>query len=360
MNNKYLFFLPALLLVACGDKAVTTTPEYKPLREAVYASAIVKADNQYQVFAASSGILERKLVEEDDLVKRGDALLHISSEKNDHQVSDAAARLRLARENKDDASPVLAELQWAISNAHLKMQEDSADLKRFERLREQNATSANELDKRRLAYNMSLNNYKAAQEQYRSTLRRLETEYQHALNQYKISAASKNDYLVTSKIDGRMYAFYKEEGEYVTFQEPIALLGDATEFLLELEVDELDIRKVKPGQQLFYTLDIVEGAIYEAEVTRIYPLLDQRTQTFRVEARMKTRPDVLYPFLTAEANIVIAERERALVIPKTFLVNGDKVVTDSGETLPVETGISSMEYVEIVSGLDTNTVLVKK
>lgn len=360
MRKYFVYLFMIVVFVGCTKSSEQTKPEYKDLREAVYASGVLRAENQYQVFASASGILQKNLVTEGDVVKEGDFIIHINNDKTDFQLNDAYSRLTLAKENASGGSPVLSEMKQNIANAKLKMQNDSLDFQRYKKLYEQDALSKSEFEKRKLAYDLSVNNFEAAKQQYNSTKRRLETEYQNALNQYRISASSKNDYLVASKIDGKVYGLYKEEGEFVNVQEPIALLGDAKTFVLEMRIDELDINRVRVGQKVLFTLDIDQDKVYEAEVLKIYPLLDEKTQTFQVDALLKSAPDRLYPGLTAEANIVISERKNVLVIPKSYLQPGDSVLTESGQLLPVKTGISNMEYVEIVSGLDSAKVIVKQ
>ena len=44
------------------------------ITESVYASGIIKSKNQYQVYAAVSGLIQQILVSEGDVVKKGDML----------------------------------------------------------------------------------------------------------------------------------------------------------------------------------------------------------------------------------------------------------------------------------------------
>ena len=46
------------------------------------------------------------------------------------------------------------------------------------------------------------------------------------------------DFAVKSKINGKVYALYKEPGEIVTTMEPLASIGSATNFIIEMLVDE--------------------------------------------------------------------------------------------------------------------------
>ena len=76
----------------------------------------------------------------------------------------------------------------------------------------------------------------------------------------------------------------KEKGELVNTQTPVAIIGDAEVFELELQVDEYDVTRIKAGQKILLSLDSYKGKIFEAVVRRIDPIMNDRTRSFKVEA----------------------------------------------------------------------------
>jgi len=142
-------------------------------------------------------------------------------------------------------------------------------------------------------------------------------------------------------------------------QTPIAIVGDATDFLLELQVDEYDIGKVRLGQKVVVSMDSYKGRVFEAVIEKIDPIMNERSRSFTVDARFVTRPENLYPNLTAEANIVIHTKENALTIPHNYLVNDSTVLLEKSQQRKVVTGIKDYQKAEIVSGLQKDDVLVK-
>src|SRR6476659_3291918 len=79
--NHTLYMLSFLLsLIACRQRQEKTQPVVEAVTEYVYASGIVKSKSQYQVFSTVSGLVQKKLVEEGDVVKKGDPLLLLVSE----------------------------------------------------------------------------------------------------------------------------------------------------------------------------------------------------------------------------------------------------------------------------------------
>ena len=159
-------------------------------------------------------------------------------------------------------------------------------------------------------------------------------------------------------IEGKVYAIYKEKGELVNLQQPIAKLGSASNFIMELLVDESDIVKVKVSQKVLITLDAYKNQVFEGRVSRILPNKDIRNQTFTVEALFDRPPETLYPGLAGEANFITNRRKDVLVIPKEYLIDDNKVETDNG-LVEVETGLDNLDMVEIINGIEEGTVIYK-
>ena len=160
-------------------------------------------------------------------------------------------------------------------------------------------------------------------------------------------------------LDGKVYFIYPKRGEIISPQTALAVIGDANAFYLELEIDEYDIVKVKVGQEMLITMDSYKNEVFEARVTKIDPLMNERTKTFLVEAEFTKKPPVLYPNLTVEANIIIQTKEKAITIPRNYLINDSFVLVNKTERKPVKTGIKDYQRIEIVEGLSDKDVIYK-
>lgn len=356
---RYSFLLLLGSLLACSGTRESDKPRHMPLTEAVYASGNIKAYNQYTVSAAVSGILQSRLVNENDLVKEGQILAEIRDESGRFQTESAQALYQEAKRNYTPNAPRLRQLDKDIETLQVQLKNDSLNVERFRNLLDHNATTQVEFESRQLRYLSGKNKLEALLLQRADMEQSLQTRYRDALNTWKASDASNNERIIRSFVDGKVYSFYKHPGELVRQHEALAIVGDAGRFIVELIVDEQDINRVKIGQQALISLDTYENAIFKARISRIYPELDIRTQTFRVEAEFEKQPEQLYPGLTAEANIIIREKTNALVIKKAFLQPGDSVLLDKGLKQKIRRGIENLEYVEILSGPDTATVIYK-
>ncbi len=65
----------------------------------------------------------------------------------------------------------------------------------------------------------------------------------------KINQKSQSDFSVKSAFSGKLFDVLVKEGALITPQTPLAIIGKANSFLLELEVDENDMVRVNIGQQ---------------------------------------------------------------------------------------------------------------
>ena len=89
-------FIAMLVLMACNKSQPGTKVRLSTITESVYASGIVKAQNQYNVFATVNGILEKTFVSEGDRVKKGDPLFLIKNEASSLNTENARLALELS------------------------------------------------------------------------------------------------------------------------------------------------------------------------------------------------------------------------------------------------------------------------
>ncbi|MFN3840090.1 MAG: efflux RND transporter periplasmic adaptor subunit [Cyclobacteriaceae bacterium] len=351
--------LPGVLLLGgCHSKNEFEQPRQKHLIEAVYASGNIVSENEYQAFAQVDGYVEEKRVQDGDTVKQGDALFVIQADQQNARYRIARENYELALKNLRDDSPVLSELKSTLTTAKSKMQYDSVNFVRYTNLLKDNATSRAEYDRMKLLYENSRNDFLLAISRYQRTRDQLELELKNAENQYRIARDESDRYIIRSHINGRVFKTFKEKGELIRRNETVAVLGSASAFYVQLSVDELDIQRIQIGQPVVVKIDAYPDRIFNATVSKIYPLVDARQQSFRVDATLNEKLPGNFSGLALEANIIIRENHKALVIPKSALLPGDSVIirSESGmRKVKVTKGITTMDEAEVVNGIDEQT-----
>lgn len=352
-----VLLLYTILLSSCNDKTEKTNPVTEDITETVYASAIVKTKDQYQVFATVDGIINKLFVTENDLVKKGDPLIQVMDESS--TINREKASLEASYADVSTNREKLADVKNSIALAQSKAGNDSLLYQRQKNLWNENIGSKTELEQRELAYENSKSLLESAKLRYQDLLKELEFNAKQARNNLSISKFKESDFLIKSEMDGKVYSLLKEPGEMVTPQTPLAVIGDAAVFLLEMQIDEYDIAKIKLGQLVLLTMDSYKGAVFEAKVSKIIPLMNQRSKSFTVEAEFVKQPSVLYPNLTAEANIIIQSKKDALTIPRTYLVDDSLVMVGKDKMKKVTIGLKDYQKVEILNGLTSGDVIYK-
>lgn len=356
MRYKVLFLI-LLLAGSCKRERESTHPQLEAISESVYASGIVKSRNQYQVFATVNGVISDVRVTEGALVRKGDVLMTIRNESSQLNVENA--KLAAARSDLKANSDKLKEARVSIDLARAKLNDDSLLMVRQRNLRSQGVGAQVELEQRELAYKNSATNYQLALLRYRELERDLAFASDQSKTNLKISQVLMSDYDIRAEADGKVYKVLKEKGELANLQSPVAVIGDAQNFFLELNVDEYDIARIKTGQQVLVSMDSYKGQVFEAKVEKIEPLMDPQSRSFIVTATFTTQPAALYPNLSAEANIVIRSKQKVVTIPRSYLIGDSLVMVEGDKTRKVEVGIMDYRKAEIVSGLTPDDVIYK-
>ncbi len=345
------YFLLTLLFLttfSCNKKTEVTSPSVVNISESVYASGTVKSKNQYQVYSTVNGLIQEIMATEGDLVKKGAPLFKILNEPSKLNMSNAklASDYTDIRSNADKlrAAKVNSDL------AYSKLKNDSLLFVRQANLRKQGVGS---MDKN------SVTSYEVSLLNYRDLKKQLEFASDQAKNNLRISNALAGDYIVKADADGKVYKILKEKGEFVNTLNPVAILGDASDFILEMKVDEFDIVRLQEGQKVLFTMDSYKGQVFEAIVTKIEPLMNEQSRSFTVNAKFISKPAILYPNLSIEANIVINTKEKALTIPRNYLIGDSAVLVNKDEQRKVTTGLRDYQKVEILNGLSASDVIYK-
>ncbi len=351
-----LFF--TALFISCHGNDEKIYPKKTGITESVYSSVTIQPDSLYQAYAIVNGIVDKNLVEEGDLVKKGEVVVQIINNSPKLNAEIARGALDLARDNYQGSAGILQGIEEELEAARLKFLDDSLNFIRQKRLWEQGIGSKATFEAKKLTFELSSSHLDLLQNKYARTRNELKTQLEQAKNNYRISLINTTDFAVTSKIFGKVYALHKNRGEVVTTAQPLASIGKEDEFVIEMLVDEVDIVKVKTGQPVLLTLDAYKGEVFEARVNKIFPTKDERNQTFLVEALFNDPPAVLYPGLSGEANIITSRKENALVIPRNYLIGQDRVKTEEG-IVQVVTGLQSLDSVEISNGITANTLIYK-
>ena len=88
-HRLHLILFPLLLALGCGKKGETLSPSNQEIVESVYASAKIKAYQQYSQKVSMGGKLLNYFVSEGDLVKAGQPIAQLENFSPELSVKNA-------------------------------------------------------------------------------------------------------------------------------------------------------------------------------------------------------------------------------------------------------------------------------
>ena len=178
-----------------------------------------------------------------------------------------------------------------------------------------------------------------------------------------------SNYTITSPISGTIIEKDAKQGDALTSGSTLCVIYDLSYLEMVINVDELQIGALSVGQKVQLTADAVSDKTYVGTVTRVSMKGSSSggTTTYPITIRIDDT-DGLRPGMNANAEIVVAEANNALVVPNAAVIRGGYVLVskkspsaanavedmDAPEGyvyVKVETGVSDDSYTEIKSGL---------
>jgi len=359
MKKITLIAVVTFAIAACNSKDETTIPSRKDLTQAVYASGKIYPINDYKVYSKLPGYIEKIHVQVGDSVKVGQPLMTIRSEVSELNVNTAKNLLDLAQNNANQNSAYLTALKQDVASAKSKYELDSVNYNRFVVLMKENATSKLQLDQSKTQFDISKQNYLKAQSSFINTKDKIRVELENAHLQYEAQVSNKSDYTITSAVNGKVYDITPKEGELINTQVMLMEIGDGERFEIELSVDETDVSLIKINQDIVLVIDAYKDVVYKGKVVEVYPRISQGNKTSKVLASIQLDLNtIIFSGMSVEANVIISERKNVLVIPREYLIEGNKVKKKgSKELTTIKKGASDLEFVEVLEGVDeTNEI----
>lgn len=171
--------------------------------------------------------------------------------------------------------------------------------------------------------------------------------------------------VLRAPFDGVVAEVSAEEGEWVTPSPPalpippVIEMFDPSALYVSVPLDEVDVGKVKNGLRVRVSFDAFPGRSFEGTVTRVSPyVLDrlEQNRTFDVEVTLADPAfaATLSPGTSVDVEVVLEVRESVLRIPRTALMEGNRVLVVERDRLAardVSTGLRNWEWVEVTKGL---------
>lgn len=162
---------------------------------------------------------------------------------------------------------------------------------------------------------------------------------------------------ITAPISGVVVKKFISAGEMIGSGLPVVTIIDIDRVRVEVSIVEQEVARVKLNQPAEVRIDAYPARVFSGKVVYISPSLDPVTRTFTTKVEVRNPGHELKSGMFARVNLIIAAHKGVVTLPlEVVLAEGKKsfiyVVEESIAHLrDVKLGLSSGDYVEIVSGV---------
>jgi HlyD family secretion protein len=307
IDRKLLWFAGAVLIIIglytwwslTGMQHVTEAATRGSLAVVVAGSGAAQPVRQVNISSETSGTIHKVFVDHNQKVKAGEALAELDTEKLLAAVENSRAKLEVAKvrvtETVASVEEKHAEYERKKALAHV-VSERELQLARFAH------------DRARAQHSEALANIEVAQTDLRIT-------------EINLARAT-----IRSPVDGTVLKRNVEPGQLVVVSRQPAILFVIAEELnhleIKIDVNEVEIDRVKVGQKINFTILAFPGRKFSAEVhdIRLSPEIVKGETVYKAILRVDNTDHLIRPGMSVRAEIVVQQIDDALLVP-TAAVN---------------------------------------
>ena len=320
-----------------------------------------------QVSPEEGGIVQERVAEEGQRVKRGEVIVRLANSSLDLQILNAEAELA-------EKQNLLRNTQVAMQQDRLNNETESAtlamDVRRKQRAYQQNERLYQEKLIARETYEQSREDYELALRKqalvserlrqdslYRSVqMEQMEDNLDNMRRNVLLIRDRKGKLEVRSTIDGELGLLDVELGQSISAGQKIGQINDLSDFKIEAQIDEHYIDRVREGLPATFERD---GKRYALRVRKVYP--EVREGKFRTAFTFESaHPETIRSGQTYYLNLELGQPTQAVLIPRGtfFQATGGQwifvVDQQSGRAYrrTIKIGRQNPQYFEVEEGLE--------
>jgi len=155
------------------------------------------------------------------------------------------------------------------------------------------------------------------------------------------------------------------EGQYVTPQTELYTVADLSRVWVLVDIFENELPWVRAGDQASMTVAGAPGAVFEGQLTYIYPYAERQTRTIKARLEFDNEELILKPDMIADVTIDASPQQDVVAVPSEGIIRSGLreqvfVVREPGRFEPREVtiGVSSGGWTEIRSGVEPGETIV--
>jgi len=313
------------------DEPYFTSIDYK-----VVATGKLNPEEEIELKPQISGIVDIIVVEEGDIVQKGDLIAKIRVVPNEQALVSANSRIKTTQFTKDNAQ-ILYDRNKALF--------------------EKGVISKQDFENSELSLNQAVENLKQAQNDYQ------------IIRQGSLSGGSSANTNIVAQIPGTVLQIPIREGDQVIQSNnfnagtTIATIADMSKMIFEGKVDEAEVGKLEEGKDIVVVLGAINEKKFPAKLTFVAPkgIEENGAVQFTIKADVEVEQSTkIRAGYSANAEIEIESKDSILSIKEALLQFNRitekpfvEILKEDGkfEKVDVELGLSDGINVEITDGV---------
>jgi len=357
----------------------------------VSAKGIVEPNFKVEVKSKASGKILKFSLEEGEIVKKGQALLHLNKNDETRNVAKANADLTsgeaslkksktalLLQKNRYETDLKITSSE--VEEAEVNLEDSKYQKKRQYELYEKKYISEETLEKAVTSFKVNQENLTQAKIRYQAaqgaihdiSMKKHEVELAAAeVTRRQIALDESKERLeetdIYSPISGVIIQKLVEEGQIISSGvssvsggTPLAEIADMSRIFIIADVDETDIGEIREEQKVEVTADAFYGKIFKGKVLRISPkgVVENSITIFKVKIEILGQgKNVLKPMMSSNVDIVTNKIKNTVYVSRQAirLSEGKSFAVIINNELPeeieIKTGIRTPLYIEVLTGL---------
>lgn len=342
------------------------------IRSVISTNGKVEPAQNFEAHAPIATTVKRLLVKEGDHVKKGQLLVQLNDAEARDQLARALAQVKAAQADssaieKGGTREEVLTLQSMLVKARADRDTAQRNLDALQRLQQQGAASPGEVkaaqDQLQHAdADLKLLDQKQKDRYSKPEVARVDAQQTQAQAAYAAAGDVLNQLMIRAPFDGVVYSLPVRQGGYVNPGDLVLQEADLSKVLVRAFVDEPDVGRLASGQEIEVIWDALPGRIWEGAVNSIPAVVKLRgTRNIGESTCLVDNHDFkLLPNVNVGVTIITAEHKDVLTVPREAIRQSDsktyvfQIVDDQLQRRDVQTSISNLTQVEVVSGLAEN------
>jgi HlyD family secretion protein len=345
----------------------------QPISSFISTNGKVEPAQNFEAHAAAAGSVKRVLVFEGDHVRAGQLLVELDDTDARAQAAKALAGLRAAEADLDAVQAggtqeeVLTERSDLVK-AQAERDAARSNLKAVQRLQESGAAAPGEVEAasnrlQKAEADVQLLQSKLTGRFSTPQLTKVQALAQQAQAAYDAAQETLRDARITAPFAGTVYQLRVKQGSYVNAGDLILQTANLDNVIVRAFVDEPDIGRLTKDEKVQVTWDALPTRTWEGKMTRVPTAVTTvgSRAVGEVTCEIPNPDHKLLPNINVNVNIVTAQRESALTVPREAVhdFDGRHVVYEIHDgkikAQDVETGTANLTRVEILNGISEGT-----